>query len=71
MERIDDNSAQNLALSESLQTVPIYNLDASPSDNDSNDLRRRDGPPVRPLIDTNTLTPTTDGFQTSYVYLKL
>ena len=61
MEQIDDNSAQNLEPSESLQTVPIYNLDPSPPD----------GPPVRPLIDTNTLTPTTDGSQTSYVYLKL
>jgi len=71
MEWIDDNSAQNLAPSESFQTVPIYNLNASSSDSDSNDLRRRDGPSVRPLIDTNTLTSTTDGSQTSYVYLKL
>ena len=39
MEPIDDNSAQNSAMSESLQTVPIYNLDASPSDSDSDDNR--------------------------------
>ena len=60
MEPIDDNSAQNSAPSESLQTVPIYNLDASPSNSDSDDLRRRGGPPVRPPIDTNTFT-TADG----------
>ncbi|RGB37260.1 hypothetical protein C1646_666321 [Rhizophagus diaphanus] len=60
MEPTDDNSAQNSAPSESLQTVPIYNLDASSSDSDSDDPRRRGGPPVGPPID---ITPATSGSQ--------
>jgi hypothetical protein len=62
MEPTDDNSAQNSAPSESLQTVPIYNLDASSSDSDSDDPRRRGGPPVGPPID---ITPATSGSQAS------
>ncbi|RIA95591.1 hypothetical protein C1645_733972 [Glomus cerebriforme] len=65
MEPTDDNSAQNSALSESLQTVPIYNLDASSSDSDSDDPERRGGPPVGPPIDTSALTPATSGSQVS------
>src|SRR5688500_8590534 len=50
MEQIDDNSAQ---------TVPIYNLDASSSDSDSDDPGRRGGPPVGPPVDTSTLSTLT------------
>ena len=43
MEPINDNSAQNSAPSESLQTVPIYNLDISSSGSDSDDMEPTDG----------------------------
>ncbi|GBC09966.1 hypothetical protein RclHR1_09230013 [Rhizophagus clarus] len=62
MEPTDDNSVQNSAPSESLQTVPIYNLDASSSDSDSDDPRLRGGPPVGPPIE---ITPATSGSQAS------
>ncbi|CAG8569323.1 12438_t:CDS:2, partial [Funneliformis mosseae] len=52
MEPIDESTAP----SESLQTVPIYNLDASSSDSDSDDQGRMGGPPVGPPIDTSTLS---------------
>jgi hypothetical protein len=64
MEPIDDNSAQSSAPSESLQTVPIYNLDASSSDSDSDDPQRS-GPPVGPPVDSSTITSITSGSQTS------
>ena len=41
--------------------MPIYNSDASSSNNDSDDPGRRGSFPVEPLIDTsilNTLSPT-------------
>ena len=57
---IIQHTIQHLASHCRMQTVPIYNLDASPSNSDSDDLRRRGGPPVRPPIDTNTFT-TADG----------
>ena len=44
MEPINDNSAQNSAPSESLQTVPIYNLDIlSSSGSGSDDMGPTDG----------------------------
>ncbi|CAI2174920.1 14037_t:CDS:2 [Funneliformis geosporum] len=58
MEPIDENSAQSSAPSESLHTVPIYNLDASSSDSDSDDQGRMGGPPVGPPIDTSILSPS-------------
>ena len=43
MEPINDNSARNSAPSESLPTVPIYNLDISSSGSDSDDMGPTDG----------------------------